>query len=564
VCDEPGEAPDLIVGALDQVQGFGSVDGISAFAIGSTSCNIGTCWLDWFATTPRHPVFAQNLYRLSGGAFEQIGQSWVAHRFFALSSMACETGCVPTNGTHLGVHCSTSNSGNATGQQLSLGPKSEVRAVTGEIDYPYTSQGEAGSHVFKRLQVRQVDLDPAHNVGARYFVEGQSVAADDAAAGNRHNNVSYREVMVLPVGSEFNLSLVGDTQVSQPAILAWLSVDPDVVIETVDVPGDGRFYVGSRVTDLGDGLWRYEYAVHNLDSDRAARSVSVPVPSGANATGLGFHDVDYHSGEVYDGTDWPVEVDLEADPNVIRWTTDTFDLNPIGNALRWGTLYNFRFVVDVPPSAGALTLGLFEQGTPQTVSVPVTAPRLCDGDGDCEPGEGACNCPLDCGAPPTVELDCTNGLDDDCNGRSDCLDPGCCSEPGCPPVDSDGDTYLACEDCDDEVAAVWFPPDVVSGLTLQRVGPTLAVLSWDAPDEPGCVAVSYQVVRSTGATEFSGATCLDLNDPGARSAWDTTLPAPDDLFAYLVRATNGCPNGIGPLGPGSDGLPRPSTDCPLE
>ena len=41
-----------------------------------------------------HPVIPQNLYRMGGGAdnaerFEQIGQSWMKHAFFALEEFIC-------------------------------------------------------------------------------------------------------------------------------------------------------------------------------------------------------------------------------------------------------------------------------------------------------------------------------------------------------------------------------------------------------------------------------------------------------------------------------------------
>jgi len=101
-CDVAGEYPDLIVGKLDNVGRFGTEDGITAYAIGATSCNLGTCWVNWFFDTENHPVFAQNIFRLQNGRLEQIGQSWVAHRFLALSSSFCEPGCLPTNGQHLG------------------------------------------------------------------------------------------------------------------------------------------------------------------------------------------------------------------------------------------------------------------------------------------------------------------------------------------------------------------------------------------------------------------------------------------------------------------------------
>ena len=47
----------------------------------------------------------------------------------------------------------------------------------------------------------------------------------------------------------------------------------------------------------------------------------------------------------------------------VSWSTETFDQNPDANALRWGTLYNFRFDADVPPTTGEARIGLFEPGT---------------------------------------------------------------------------------------------------------------------------------------------------------------------------------------------------------
>ncbi len=83
-----------------------------------------TSELDFFAMpNTDHPVMAQNLYRMSGGAtnddrFEQIGQSWLTHGFSALQSNACGFGCTPaSSGTHLGVGCS-----NADSASINAGP----------------------------------------------------------------------------------------------------------------------------------------------------------------------------------------------------------------------------------------------------------------------------------------------------------------------------------------------------------------------------------------------------------------------------------------------------------
>src|SRR5436190_17711291 len=71
--------PDVIVGDIPDVSNYtsaGAVSGKRAYAIGTTSCNLGTQELTWNANTNQHPVISQNLYMLANGRFTQIGQAW--------------------------------------------------------------------------------------------------------------------------------------------------------------------------------------------------------------------------------------------------------------------------------------------------------------------------------------------------------------------------------------------------------------------------------------------------------------------------------------------------------
>lgn len=366
--------PDVIVGGLDGIAKWGTVSGVTAYSIATTSCNIGDMPLLWIASTNEHPVIAQNLYRLKDGRFEQIGMSWLKHGFFALSLSLCQTCTEQTDGSRLGVGCSDPYDTSLNGEQANLGPRSQVDAFKGSFPYPFTAPGFSGA-IMRRLQVANTDLDPALNPGALYYGEGHYVTADDATWGNQNNNASYRRVTVGSfTGGGYNLSMTGQTFREQPAIYAWLANDPTVTITPFNAPGDGRFLLGYKVTQIGPDLWHYEYAVHNLCSARNGRSFSVPIPAGVTVTNIGFHDVDHHSGEPFATTDWTATLSNGA----LTWATETFAQNANANALRWGTLFNFRFDANVAPTAGAITFGLHKPAAQNSLEVSASVPSNPD------------------------------------------------------------------------------------------------------------------------------------------------------------------------------------------
>ena len=372
-CDNPATGPDVIVGQLTGPSNYSGIGGVGAYAIGTTSCNTGTAELNWFANNTNHPVIGQNIYRHEGNTFELLGISYLKHGFTALQQNLCCTCNSSGTGSRLGVGCSDPYGSGLNGSQGGLGPRWQVNAHTGAFSYPFSQQGQGGNSIFKRIQVQNSDLDPSLHPTARYVGEGQYIAPDDAAAGNGNNNVSWREMLVGNFSSgRWNLSFTGGTRRTRPAIRAWRIWDPRVELTDIQVPNEGFYIVGNLATDNGDGTWHYEYAVYNMNSHISGGSFSVPVPPNVTVTNIGFHDVDYHSGEPYDGTDW---VGVRG-TNDVSWSTEAFSMNSNANAIRWGTLYNFRFDADKAPTSVDATLGFFRPHTPSSVSVAVPRPRV--------------------------------------------------------------------------------------------------------------------------------------------------------------------------------------------
>ena len=219
------------------------------------------------------------------------------------------------------------------------------------------------------------DVTPAQNVGALYFAEGHYVTADDAGWNNGLNNATYKQISV--PSETATPSFIGGAHQRQPAIQAWKDQDPSVTLVAADYtvvasPRNltARFWVGAKATPNGNGTWRYEYAVHNLNADRAGGSFSVPAPAGVAVSNIGFHAPFSHSGEPYDNSPWAGA----AGGGSVLWMPVPQTPASNTNAIRWSTLYNFRFDASSPPAMGLVTIGLFAPGTPGSVTATVPVP----------------------------------------------------------------------------------------------------------------------------------------------------------------------------------------------
>jgi hypothetical protein len=383
--------PDVIVGDIPSMGQFGSDGTQVGLGVGTTSCNNGNVDLDWFALPQvDHPVIPQNLYRMSGGAsntdrFEQVGQSWLKHAFTALTGNACGFGCNGVGGSHLGVGCSDPYGSSLNASQTGLGSRACVNPFTGA--FPSSASNHSGhthTGTTHRLLVEMNDLNTAMNPGATYYAEAQYITPHEYAwcqanpgQCNMYNNASYRQFSVSGTTS-FTFTAVGSTVRTTAAINAWAGA----TINTIEPdPGvDGRAFIGYKVTNPSAGVWHYEYALNNQNLDRAIQSFSVPLGSGVTVNNLGFHAPLNHPGIAndctqggagYSNSPWTANQTSAA----LTWSSETFAQNQNANALRWGTLYNFRFDSNRPPQAANATIGFFKTGVPITVAIQAPSPN---------------------------------------------------------------------------------------------------------------------------------------------------------------------------------------------
>ena len=467
--------PDITFCELYALGQYGREGDITGLSEATTSWNVGDEDVMWFAEPDtEHPFIIMNLFRLKEDRFEQIGQSWIKHGFYALGNTQCGGTCTYESGhgpgDWLGVGCTDTYSAPLNAAQNGLAPRYEINPWTGGWRYEgsHFSQGtHSHDDIEHRLQVHDDDMDPDLNPDATYYAESFYAALDDVDA---MNSTAWKPVTVdsgSPGGTwGFGMS----DRYTYPnigfAIDAWTGAAQTMLAQEVPpvefVSPDGRCVLGAKATDLGDDTWHYEYALLNIDMDRAVGSFSIPVTPGTIVTNVGFHAVEHHNEEEagYSNDPWSWE---ESD-GALTWSTPD-------NPVRWGTLYNFRFDANAPPNAEdvTVTLGMFVPGTPAEVTGgtvgPLQGPPDCNDNGiedacdiDCgEPG-GPCDVP-DCGGsedcnsngiPDECETDCnSNGVPDDCDIASgtseDCDSNGVPDE--CDP-DSDGDGVPdACDAC---------------------------------------------------------------------------------------------------------------------
>jgi hypothetical protein len=336
----------------------------------------------------QHPYLIWNLYRFNtDGSVEQIGRSGVKHAFLTLNTACLDD---PGDSHILGRGCSdvysvgNNDSSNALGPRSEIIPFSNVWGRCGSI-YDTNCDGIAntsGNGSFdQRMVVRESQFSGAAQSGATYLFESWYLARQDI---NVLNSMGTTRATFTRSGSVW---VVGgnDQYRLGPAIDRWVDpANPGPAAANVTLAtSEGNIKVAARATSLGGGLWRYNYAVMNLDFARVTTSGAEPnlrvlsneglasfkLPVGtATITNLVFGD-----GDLDATNDWTAAIS----GGNLTWTA------PASNSLKWGTLFRFSFVANQPPVKNSFFLGVAGGGTPATLKstgiVTPSTPRVIGG-----------------------------------------------------------------------------------------------------------------------------------------------------------------------------------------
>ncbi len=393
----PNNAPSQFVNGLD-IAGYvtggwtdgGNTGGMSYYSMQTTACNFGTVLGTWLpAPNENHPTIGQMYCRLHNGRFEQISNwSHLKHSFGSTNSNGCGGGCQGgATFNQLGINCSDTYSASRNASRSYLGPACEVNPFTGEWEMTgsYIDRGDPDVGFPQNQDGNPSPLNPSgvltnrcvipHSKigtpGATYFAmvhythrwEGPGSDPGSNGQDNKWNNNNSRQVTISP-------TFVNDTSSHvYGSVLATrytgARVESGANYDGAGNPRDGRFFVGSVVTNNGDGTWHYEYAIHNRDNHGRNAEFRIPICAGATHSGAGMKAVNVNG----DYSNWSIT----RQGDEIVFSSPNQD-----SAQPWNTIANFWFDADAAPDDGDVTIvqGIINPSANGSITIAQDVPAI--------------------------------------------------------------------------------------------------------------------------------------------------------------------------------------------
>ena len=359
-------------------------DGFVVIGADASLRNVGETAIPWHASFSgnhpphggdQHPVLVWNLYRIGAdGRIRQIGASGAKHAFFSVNR---NCGCAGGNVFWPGCDDIYSFASNDNGGGVQhLAPRAEIipygvrwarcgSAWDADCD-GRMDPGSGAQDLFQyRLLARERDLLPPLADGAEYLFEYWYLVRDDR---DLYNTMGHRRIQPRKLGANWSVQLVDATAPHfdffvGPALDRWVdrARPPAHAANRELATPDGRARVAAKAIDLGDGRWRYEYAVMNFDYARVAidpaharepnlrllahggfARFEVELPPGVRANEIASAGL----GDAAGGA-WLAR----QRGRTVEWTAPS-----LANTLEWGMLRHFEFVAAVAPGVAAAQL----------------------------------------------------------------------------------------------------------------------------------------------------------------------------------------------------------------
>ncbi len=347
-----------------------------------------------YAGNDQHPMLVWAAYRINAlGQIEQIARSGAKHAFYSGNQFpngdnGC--GCGPANVLWAG--CTDTYGWSTNDSSAYLAPRHEIIPARGQWgrcnsfrdancdgadDLPFYSTFD------HRAVTSEANITPALNPGATWFIEAWYVVRDDT---NLPNSLGHRRFVPswspLP-SNKWMLSFyetVGDPLfpfVSGPVLDQWVTPgSTSATSMSRDLAtSDGHVRLSVKVASLGDGRYRYDYALMNFDFARAVTTGTEPNLRVLSNLGLGALSIPIASNS-------GASVDMhQAGANA--WDVTYADgalriAAPNGDSQPWGALYRFSLTTRLPPEAGAAVITPAAFGTPATLNIGTLVPSTSE------------------------------------------------------------------------------------------------------------------------------------------------------------------------------------------
>lgn len=354
--------------------------GTIGVGFGHAFCNLGSVHVPWQTSpttsgpmTDVHFKIAFLVAREVNGRMIQVStpDSYVKHSrvTYNLGSSNCGT-CQTGPSSTFRMGCYDAYSTGFNGNQFNLGPATEIDPWLGSWN-PVGSYFDRGDPVVagaaandgvQSLTSSQVSsFDAVKNrvtipedrlLGAGTTYAQVHLVCEGEPVANRGNNQLSGVMPITWNGSTWSVGTV-TSLVSGSVLNRWTGSTRGTGGNGTD---DGRFVVASKVTGPVNGVWHYEYAVHNLDNHRGGASLRIPLHAAATLTNVGFRDNDTNA------------------LNSWTWSRNGNELAFLAtgdNPLNWNNLYNFWFDATVGPTGGSVTIDQARLGA-GALSVAVT------------------------------------------------------------------------------------------------------------------------------------------------------------------------------------------------